>query len=193
MLRITDLKLQLREASELRQIDRLLEEINERQGILVQIERLAEANPMLGHRGCRLGVVYPEITEMQARAIFTAAARCAQDGVTVLPEVMVPLVAYSTEFEAQERIVREVARKVMGEYGIDFEYQVGTMIELPRATLAAGKIAEHADFFSFGTNDPHPEHDRTEPRRRRPIPARLRGPWPHPGRSVSDTRSGWSG
>ena len=153
VLRITDLKLQLREASELRQIDRLLEEINERQGILVQIERLAEANPMLGHRGCRLGVVYPEITEMQARAIFTAAARCAQDGVTVLPEVMVPLVAYSTEFEAQERIVREVARKVMGEYGIDFEYQVGTMIELPRATLAAGKIAEHADFFSFGTND----------------------------------------
>ncbi|MCC7363033.1 MAG: pyruvate, phosphate dikinase [Dehalococcoidia bacterium] len=114
-----------------------------------KIEALREANPMLGFRGCRLGMVYPEITEMQARAIFTAAKQVRAEGVTVLPEVMIPLVQTPEELENQGNIVRRMAEEV----GFDGEYMVGTMIELPRAALMAGKIAEIAEFFSFGTND----------------------------------------
>ena len=153
VLTITDLKLKLRLASNLEAIDTLLQHINEKQAILAQIERLAEANPMLGHRGCRLGIVYPEVTEMQARAIFTAAVRCQEQGVRVLPEVMIPLVAYLSEFKSQAAIVRRVAEGVFASYGAQVEYTVGTMIELPRAALTAGEIAEAAEFFSFGTND----------------------------------------
>jgi pyruvate,orthophosphate dikinase len=108
---------------------------------------------MLGHRGCRLGVVYPEVTEMQARAIFTAAVRCQDRGVNVLPEVMIPLVAFTTEFKQQEALVRNTAEKVFASHGVRVEYSVGTMIELPRAALMADEIAEAAEFFSFGTND----------------------------------------
>ncbi len=154
VLTITDLKLKLRLASSLEEIDVLLKQINAKAAILAQIERLAEANPMLGHRGCRLGVVYPEVTEMQARAIFTAAVRCQERGVTVIPEVMIPLVAYLPEFKHQEAIVRRVADEVFATFGgVKVTYTVGTMIELPRAALTAGEIAGAAEFFSFGTND----------------------------------------
>jgi pyruvate,orthophosphate dikinase len=118
-----------------------------------RVDELHEANPMLGFRGCRLGISYPEITEMQARAIFKAAATVHAEGKKVLPEVMIPLVATPTEFSLQEEIVRRVAGEVMEQTGQKFEYLVGTMIELPRAALVADKIAEKAEFFSFGTND----------------------------------------
>ena len=151
--RITDLKLRLGHAQSLDDINRLLDEINERETILAQIERLSESNPMLGHRGCRLGIAYPEVTEMQVRAIATAAVRCAERGIVVTPEIMIPLVAFSSEFEHQEEIVRRIAEEVFLEHGMRVEYSVGTMIELPRAALTAAEIAERAEFFSFGTND----------------------------------------
>jgi pyruvate,orthophosphate dikinase len=118
-----------------------------------KIESLREANPMLGFRGCRLGIIYPEITEMQARAIFKAAVACQKKGVTVHPEVMIPLVGTLSELQAQADLVKGVAQQVMGETGEQIDYMVGTMIELPRAALVADKIAEVAEFFSFGTND----------------------------------------
>jgi pyruvate,orthophosphate dikinase len=118
-----------------------------------RVEELHEQNPMLGHRGCRLGIVYPEITTMQARAIFEAAAAVKKEGVNVKPEVMIPLVGYATELSNQEKIVREVAEKVVKETGVELEYMVGTMIEVPRAAICADQIAQRAEFFSFGTND----------------------------------------
>ena len=118
-----------------------------------RINSLHELNPMLGHRGCRLGVAYPEITEMQARAIFEASAELTAEGIIVMPEVMIPLVGTSAEFAHQENLVREVASNVINETGTSFKYLVGTMIELPRACLTADEIAEKAEFFSFGTND----------------------------------------
>jgi pyruvate,orthophosphate dikinase len=153
LLTITDLKLKLRLASSLSEIDTLLMEIMRRETVLRQIERLAESNPMLGHRGCRLGIVFPEVTEMQARAIFTAAVQCQEKGIKVIPEVMIPLVAYLSEFKHQEEIVRRVAEEVFASHGVRVDYTVGTMIELPRAALIAGEIARAAEFFSFGTND----------------------------------------
>ena len=118
-----------------------------------RIAGLHELNPMLGHRGCRLGIAYPEITEMQARAILEAAAELTNEGVTVFPEIMIPLVSTVSEFTDQEAIVRAVAEKVLKETGASFNFMVGTMIELPRACLTADEIAKHAEFFSFGTND----------------------------------------
>jgi pyruvate,orthophosphate dikinase len=121
--------------------------------LLARVEQLHEVNPMLGHRGCRLGITYPEITEMQARAIFEAAVAVAKDGVKVFPEVMIPLVATLKELENQAGIVNRVAQEVFTEKGRKVEYLVGTMIELPRAALVADEIAKEAQFFSFGTND----------------------------------------
>jgi len=121
--------------------------------LLARVEQLHEFNPMLGHRGCRLGITYPEITEMQARAIFEAAVEVTKKGVKVLPEVMIPLVATVKEMANQAAIVRRVADEVFKEKGTKVEYMVGTMIELPRAALVAGEIAKEAEFFSFGTND----------------------------------------
>ncbi|MFQ6676649.1 MAG: putative PEP-binding protein, partial [Fidelibacterota bacterium] len=118
-----------------------------------RIESLHEVNPMLGHRGCRLGITYPEITEMQARAIFEATVELSREGVQAVPEVMVPLVGTAREFKHQEAIIRKEAEKVMNERGVTFEYLVGTMIEVPRAALTADEIARDAEFFSFGTND----------------------------------------
>ncbi len=118
-----------------------------------RIEALHEANPMLGHRGCRLGIVYPEITRMQARAICEAAADVKARGIGVHPEIMVPLVGFKRELDLQVAVIHEVAKQVMAEKGVEFEYLVGTMIEIPRAALTADQIAETADFFSFGTND----------------------------------------
>ena len=121
--------------------------------LLSRVEQLHEFNPMLGHRGCRLGITYPEITEMQARAIFEAAVAVAKDGVKVYPEVMIPLIATVNEMANQAAIVNRVAKEVFKEKGRTVEYLVGTMIELPRAALIAGEIAKEAEFFSFGTND----------------------------------------
>ena len=118
-----------------------------------RVEELKEANPMLGHRGCRLGIVYPEITAMQARAIFEAACDVKKKGIDVLPEVMVPLVGFKTELDNQAKIVKEVAAQVMKEKGVEINYMVGTMIEVPRAAVRADEIAKTAEFFSFGTND----------------------------------------
>lgn len=118
-----------------------------------RIDELHELNPMLGHRGCRLGVAYPEITEMQARAIFEAAAELTAEGVEVHPEVMIPLVGSVTELADQKAIVKAQAQAVMEEKNVIFEYLVGTMIELPRAAVTADEIAAEAQFFSFGTND----------------------------------------
>jgi pyruvate,orthophosphate dikinase len=122
-------------------------------GLLARVEQLHEFNPMLGHRGCRLGITYPEITEMQARAIFEAAVDCTKKGIKVHPEVMIPLVATLKEMANQGAIVRRVAGEVFKEKGMKIDYMVGTMIELPRAALVADEIAKEAEFFSFGTND----------------------------------------
>ena len=121
--------------------------------LLARVEQLHEFNPMLGHRGCRLGITYPEITEMQARAIFEAAVAVAKDGVKVFPEVMIPLTATLKEMANQAEIVNRVAKEVFAEKERSVEYLVGTMIELPRAALVADEIAKEAQFFSFGTND----------------------------------------
>ena len=118
-----------------------------------KIEALHESNPMLGHRGCRLGIVYPEITAMQARAIFEAACEVAEEGIAVHPEVMIPLVGDVRELANQRRVVDGVAHEVFSRYGMEVEYKVGTMIEVPRGALTADQVAQEAEFFSFGTND----------------------------------------
>ncbi len=118
-----------------------------------RVAQLHEFNPMLGHRGCRLGIAYPEITEMQARAIFEAAAAVAKKKIAVKPEVMIPLAGFKKEFDLQAEIVHRVAAEVMAQKNVKFDYLVGTMIEVPRGALTADEIAETAEFFSFGTND----------------------------------------
>ena len=118
-----------------------------------KVAALRESNPMLGHRGCRLGIVYPEITEMQARAIFEAVCDLALGGAAPRPEIMIPLVGGVEELRLQEKVVRAAAASVMAEKGIEVPYLVGTMIEIPRAALTADRVAQAADFFSFGTND----------------------------------------
>ncbi|KAG6486687.1 pyruvate, phosphate dikinase 2-like [Zingiber officinale] len=121
--------------------------------VYARVENLSEVNPMLGFRGCRLGISYPELTEMQARAIFEAAISMTNQGVTVFPEIMVPLAGTPQELEHQVSLIREMAKKVFSETGTTIGYKVGTMIEVPRAALIADEIAEQAEFFSFGTND----------------------------------------
>ena len=122
--------------------------------LLHRVEELHEFNPMLGHRGCRLGITYPEITEMQARAIFEAVVIVAKKGIKVIPEVMIPLVGSAKELENQKDIVKKIADEVLAKAGLTKQhYMIGTMIEIPRAALTADKVAEYAEFFSFGTND----------------------------------------
>ena len=122
--------------------------------LLARVEELHEFNPMLGHRGCRLGITYPEITEMQARAIFEAAVQVAKKGKKVIPEVMIPLIGGVKELENQKKIVVQVAEEVLAKAGMkSLKYMVGTMIEIPRAALTADTVATEAEFFSFGTND----------------------------------------
>jgi pyruvate,orthophosphate dikinase len=118
-----------------------------------RLRQLHEANPMLGHRGCRLGITHPEIYETQVRAIFEAAVEVLRGGGKPRPEVMIPLVGTKAEFTKLKKLVDETAKKVEGETGQPIAYSVGTMIEIPRAALRAGEIAEGCDFFSFGTND----------------------------------------
>jgi pyruvate,orthophosphate dikinase len=123
-------------------------------GLLKRVEDLHEFNPMLGHRGCRLGITYPEITEMQSRAIFEAVVQVAKKGVKVIPEVMIPLIGGVEELANQKAIVKRVADEVLEKAGMkDQHYLIGTMIEIPRAALLADQVAREADFFSFGTND----------------------------------------
>lgn len=129
------------------------EEKTEVQRIIRKVHELHEANPMLGQRGCRLGIVFPEIYEMQLEAIFRAAANCTDRGIRVLPDVMIPLVGHANELQRLRQLTEEVAERILGARKADCPYNVGTMIEVPRAALTARQIAEHADFFSFGTND----------------------------------------
>ncbi|MBX7169947.1 MAG: pyruvate, phosphate dikinase [Pyrinomonadaceae bacterium] len=152
MEELTDLKFKARHASP-SEMNYLLDEIAEKRKLLRRVEQLSEANPMLGLRGCRLGIVVPEVTRMQVRAIFEAACEVAGEGIEVHPEVMFPLVSTPEEFRNQAEVVREVAKQVMNEQGMEIKYLVGTMIELPRAALVADQIAQDAEFFSFGTND----------------------------------------
>ena len=121
--------------------------------VAVRVAALHEFNPMLGHRGCRLGISYPEISEMQVRAIFEAAAKVQKSGIKVKPEIMIPLVGFKKELDNQVELVHAVAAKVQKETGEKIRYLVGTMIEIPRGALTADEIAETAEFFSFGTND----------------------------------------
>jgi pyruvate,orthophosphate dikinase len=121
--------------------------------LLRAVEELHEFNPMLGHRGCRLGITYPEITKMQAKAIFEAALQVSKKGIPVKPEVMIPLVGHVEELKRQKAIVLEAAAEVLGKEGSGVEYTIGTMIEVPRGAVTADEIAKEAEFFSFGTND----------------------------------------
>ncbi|HLA11249.1 MAG TPA: pyruvate, phosphate dikinase [Pyrinomonadaceae bacterium] len=148
-----DLKMAVQKAASLSDMDRLLDEIDEKRRLLRQVDRIREANPMLGFRGCRLGLLFPEVTRMQCRAIFEAACEVQGERRKITLEIMVPLVSLSEELRQQRELIDEVATQVMGEHGTSIEYSVGTMIELPRAALTADSIAEHAEFFSFGTND----------------------------------------
>ena len=138
-----------------RDIDEVAEALGtDRETVRMRANALTEANPMLGHRGCRLAITYPEISEMQARAIFEAAAHVMkEDKIDVSPEVMIPLITTRREFDILKKIIDRAAVAVKEETGVDFPYMTGTMIELPRACLRAADIAEAAEFFSFGTND----------------------------------------
>ncbi|MEK6684080.1 MAG: pyruvate, phosphate dikinase [Nitrospirota bacterium] len=127
--------------------------LQEKRKLLARVEELHEFNPMLGLRGCRLGITMPEITQMQVRAIMEAACEIAREGKKIVPEIMVPLVGMLTEMKAQKDLVRKTADEVIKQYGVKLKYLVGTMIELPRAAVTAGEIAKEAEFFSFGTND----------------------------------------
>jgi pyruvate,orthophosphate dikinase len=152
MEELTELKFNARKAGP-REMNFLLDEIAEKRRLLRRVDILSEANPMLGLRGCRLGIVYPEVTRMQVRAIFEAACEVRNDGIDVRPEVMIPLISTVEEFHNQAALVREVATQVLKENGVEMDFLIGTMIELPRAALMADQIAAEADFFSFGTND----------------------------------------
>jgi len=153
MEELLDLKLALKEASSLEKMNDLIKEIRKREDLLDKVENLHEFNPMLGTRGCRLGILYPELTEMQAKAIFEAACACKRKGIDAKPEIMIPLITSKEELAHQKAIVKRVARETMDKHVVEIDYLIGTMIELPRAALTAERIAEEADFFSFGTND----------------------------------------
>jgi len=150
---LTDLKIRLKHADTLDKVDTLLHQIKEKEQILKRVERLHESNPMLGLRGVRLGIHIPELTTMQVRAIFEAACMVTKEGIRVYPEIMIPLTSHVNELKAQRETLEIVAKKVMREQGTEIDYKIGTMIEIPRAALTADQLAEHAEFFSFGTND----------------------------------------
>ncbi|NNC79540.1 MAG: pyruvate, phosphate dikinase [Acidimicrobiales bacterium] len=149
----TDLQLQLAKAENLDALETILADLNETRSMLARVTALHEANPMLGLRGVRLGIKMPDITRMQARAVFEAAVQVIEEGGDPRPEIMVPLVSHVNELQRQRQLIEEVAEAVMEESGQRVEYLIGTMIEVPRAALTADAIAEFADFISFGTND----------------------------------------
>ncbi len=150
---LADLKIRLKHAADMAAIDALLAEIRRKERLRKRAQSLREVNPMLGLRGVRLGIYIPELTTMQVRAIFEAACMVAKEGIDVHPEVMIPLTSHVNELIRQRAELEAEARAVMTEEGLEIPYKFGTMIELPRAALTADKIAEHAEFFSFGTND----------------------------------------
>ena len=129
------------------------EDYKEKENLLHTVEELSESNPMMGLRGCRLGLMFPEINEMQVRAIFEAACDLKKEGLTVKPEIMIPLISHVNELRIDRVLLEEVAKEVMQEKGVEIEYMFGTMIEIPRAALTADEVAQYAEFFSFGTND----------------------------------------
>ncbi|MCB0993976.1 MAG: pyruvate, phosphate dikinase [Acidimicrobiales bacterium] len=150
---LTDLELQLAHASRLEAMEVLLDEITETRALLARVEELRESNPMLGLRGVRLGIRIPELTRMQTRAVLEAALDVAAEGGDPRPEIMVPLVSHANELAVQRELIESEAAAVFAERGREVRFHIGTMIEVPRAALTAGAIAEHAEFFSFGTND----------------------------------------
>ncbi len=150
---LADLKIRIGHAATLVDVDTLLKSIEAKNKILKRVESLHESNPMLGLRGVRLGILIPELTVMQVRALFEAACMVTEEGVKVHPEVMIPLTSHVNELKAQRQLLESEAKKVMEEKGVTVDYKFGTMIEIPRAALTADQVAEQAEFFSFGTND----------------------------------------
>ncbi len=150
---LADLKIRLTGASNLEAMDEILQKIQQDQTLLERVEALREANPMLGLRGVRLGIMRPALTKMQVRAIFSAACEVTREGVEVHPEIMIPLVSHINELKRQREVLEAEAQAVMAEYDVEVNYKFGTMIEVPRAALTADRIADYAEFFSFGTND----------------------------------------
>ncbi|HEY7823258.1 MAG TPA: putative PEP-binding protein, partial [Acidimicrobiia bacterium] len=153
MADLTDLKIRTRSAASLEEIDELLDRIQEEEQILRRVESLRESNPMLGLRGVRLGIVMPDLTRMQVRAIFEAACQVVEEGIDVHPKIMIPLISHVNELARQREVLEAEAKEVMAEQHTEIDYEFGTMIEIPRAALTADQIAEHAEFISFGTND----------------------------------------
>jgi pyruvate,orthophosphate dikinase len=143
----------IQQVTELRVTGRDPEELEQREKILSVVESLWEINPMLGLRGCRAGLMYPGLTEMQVKAIIEAAVNVASKGVDVHPEIMIPLTSHINEMEAEKDKLQKVAEGVLNEAGVELDYKIGTMIEIPRAAITADEIAKSAEFFSFGTND----------------------------------------
>lgn len=152
-LELGDLKIRLKEAGNLKEMDELLSQIKQKEKIFKRAQSLHESNPMLGLRGVRLGIQFPELTMMQVRAIFEAACIVKSEGIEVHPEVMIPLTSHVNELKVQRGLLEAEAKKVMHEKDETISYKFGTMIEIPRAALTADEMAEHAEFFSFGTND----------------------------------------
>jgi pyruvate,orthophosphate dikinase len=150
---LADLKVRLQHYQTMRDIDVALEEIRTKESYLERVNALREANPMLGTRGVRLGLLIPELSKMQVQAIFEAAIICVREGVSVHPEVMIPLVGHVNELREQKDVLEHVAKDITNEAGIEVAYKFGTMIEVPRGALTADELAQEAEFFSFGTND----------------------------------------
>jgi len=150
---LADLKIRLRNASTLREMDDLLDEIEKKDRLLARVEALREVNPMLGLRGVRLGILRPGLTRMQVRAVFEAACQVTREGVVAKPEIMIPLTSDAAELARQRSVLEEEAKTVMAEQGVEIDFKFGTMIEVPRAALTADQIVEYAEFISFGTND----------------------------------------
>ena len=150
---LTDLQIRVTSARNLEEVEEITAKISETQAMLDKVGALRESNPMLGLRGVRLGILIPELTRMQVRAVFEAACEVIRDGGKAAPEIMIPLTSHVNELRRQREVLEKEARKVMEERGIEVEYQFGTMVEVPRAALTADEIAEYAEFLSFGTND----------------------------------------
>jgi pyruvate,orthophosphate dikinase len=150
---LSDLKVRLQHCGSLREIDAALSDVRQKEDMLVRVKALSESNPMLGLRGDRLGILMPEITEMQVRAILQAAVKVKRSGIDVHPEIMIPLAVHVNELTVLRKVVDRVAEQVFDEAGIKVDFKYGTMIELPRAAVTADELAVEAEFFSFGTND----------------------------------------
>jgi pyruvate,orthophosphate dikinase len=153
MHELADLKIRMQHAPNLAEVDNLLEQVRLKETLLKRAKALDESNPMLGMRGVRLGIMIPELTRMQVRAVFEAACLVASEGVDVHPEIMIPLTSHVNELKRQRDVLEAEAKKVMDEQRYSVDYKFGTMIEIPRAALTADKIADFSQFFSFGTND----------------------------------------